>query len=440
MDTSEVSDNLRNYLELYLECLFECPIEKKDIKLTHEEVVQLLNDETVSYTNGTGLSGSNFVCGTFAQLTYFEMKFDSSKFEKGIEWIHDILWNTKFDVERLKISAIKLTNDVSNYKRDAKSISRAAINNLNFDEKKSNHNVCNFNKQHEFLTKIVEKLEKESDSILKELNEFRNFITHPSRIRLNITTNFKDKKNVKEILFKKFHDKSKIEFKPKEFLFTKDLLTKKYQNTNDSKEGQIFGISSTDSSNLFQTSIGIDSYSHEDIASLMVVIEYLTGLEGPFWKKIRGLGLSYSYSIYSSIEQGLTYFMLRKSTSLVKAYLEAKKIIDEFVNGTEKFDKTMLDSAKSAVIFAIISREETIYDAANQQFYNYLKDLPRNGNQILLEKISKVTEDDLKFALKKYLVQIFDDKNSLAVVTTNTQKVKVISEEFKQVRKFNETE
>eukprot|EP01080_Neovahlkampfia_damariscottae_P006879 gene6879-11041_t len=439
MDTSDLSEQLRLYLELYLECLFECPIEKKEVKLTHEEVVQLLNDETVSFSNGTGLSGGNFVCGSFAQLTYFEMKFDSSKFERGLEWIHDILWNTKFDPERIKISAVKLINDVSNFKRDAKSISRAAINRLNFNVTKSNHNVCDFNKQHDFLTKLVEKLEKDSESVIKEMNDFRSFITDPSRIRLNIITNFNEKKNVKSTLFDKFLKSEKIH-QPNSFTFTKELLTNEYQNTTTSKDGAIFGISSTDSSNLFQTTTGIDSYSHDDIAALMVVIEYLTGLEGPFWKKIRGLGLSYSYSIYSSIEQGLTYFMLRKSTSLVKAYFEAKKIIEEYVDGREQFDQTMLDSAKSAVIFAIISREETLYDAANQQFYNYLKNLPRDGNKKLLEKIAKVNMDDIKFALKKYLVDIFDEKKSIAVVTTNTQKVKEITEEFKETRNFKENE
>ena len=34
-----------------------------------------------------------------------------------------------------------------------------------------------------------------------------------------------------------------------------------------------------------------------------MAIEYLTALEGPFWKNIRGLGLSYSYSITASPEE-----------------------------------------------------------------------------------------------------------------------------------------
>jgi Zn-dependent M16 (insulinase) family peptidase len=435
MDTSELDEKLRNYLELYVECLFNCPIEKKDVKLTHEQVVELLNDETVSYSNGIGLSGENFVCGTFAQLTLFEMKFDSQNFEKGIEWVHDILWNTKFDVERLKISTVKLINDVSNYKRNAKSISRAAIKYLNFDTKKSNHNVLNYSRQHDFLTELVTRLDKEPESVIKEMNEMRDFITNPERIRLNIITNFYEKKNVKKLLLEKFLN-SKTIYKPKPFFYSKDLLT----NQKQSKDGFIFGISSTDSSNLYQTAVGISSYDDKDIASLEVVIEYLTGLEGPFWKKIRGLGLSYSYSINTSIEQGLTYFVLQKSTSLTKAYFEAKKIVDEFLEGKEIFDDIMLESAKSAVIFGIISREETLYEAANQQFNNYLKNLPSNGNQILLQNIAKVTKEDLLVALKKYVAKIFDTSSSLSVITTNTQKLSDIQEEFKDVRKFNEVE
>jgi len=57
---------------------------------------------------------------------------------------------------------------------------------------------------------------------------------------------------------------------------------------------------------------------------LLVSIEYVNALEGAFWKRIRGLGLSYGYSMNHRIEEGLLYFGLTKSTNVTKAYSVAQ--------------------------------------------------------------------------------------------------------------------
>jgi hypothetical protein len=53
---------------LYLEIIFECPVERDGKLVKHDQVVQELTEDTVSYSNALGFSGSNFVCGQFAQL------------------------------------------------------------------------------------------------------------------------------------------------------------------------------------------------------------------------------------------------------------------------------------------------------------------------------------------------------------------------------------
>lgn len=52
---------------------------------------------------------------------------------------------------------------------------------------------------------------------------------------------------------------------------------------------------------IFMTT-GPSTFSDSDIASLMVLNEYLSTMEGPFWKQVRGNGLAYGASLRLAIE------------------------------------------------------------------------------------------------------------------------------------------
>ena len=83
---------------------------------------------------------------------------------------------------------------------------------------------------------------------------------------------------------------------------------------------------------------------------LLVAIEYLTGLEGDFWCKIRGLGLSYGYSIFNSTESERLSFSLSRSTDPVEAHKAAKAIVAGYGDGgSETISDTALESTKSSV-------------------------------------------------------------------------------------------
>ena len=68
----------------------------------------------------------------------------------------------------------------------------------------------------------------------------------------------------------------------------------------------------------------------------LAVRTYLLLLQGPMWRQIRGMGLSYHYSMRCKIEEGLLYFILFRSAQVAQAFEVAKKILVSYHGGQEK--------------------------------------------------------------------------------------------------------
>jgi hypothetical protein len=62
--------------------------------LTHEEVVNKLDNETVSYEIGLGVSGQ------FADVIRVSIKVETARYETAIAWLKDLVYGSEFIQER----------------------------------------------------------------------------------------------------------------------------------------------------------------------------------------------------------------------------------------------------------------------------------------------------------------------------------------------------
>ena len=95
------------------------PIEKDGQLIDYEDVVKGLGEDTIEH-NAT--LGADYL--GFKELVVLNLKVSNAKYEKSIQWLHDILWNTQFTAERLKIVASQILNDIPQIKRDGYDVSR----------------------------------------------------------------------------------------------------------------------------------------------------------------------------------------------------------------------------------------------------------------------------------------------------------------------------
>lgn len=99
------------------------------------------------------------------------------------------------------------------------------------------------------------------------------------------------------------------------------------------------------------------------------------------WKQIRGQGLSYGYSMFPRPNEGLLYLTFYRSTDVMASYVEAKNIVESHLKDDAEFDETLLDSAKSSMIFEIIEREKSIGDVVSQSLLSYFQNVDHDYNK-----------------------------------------------------------
>ena len=433
MNTSSVKRELRPYIPLLLEVITVCPVKRNSQLIPYEEVVTELEADTVSSNTNIGIGKpSKFSCGSYCYSAYLMLHLEMEKYEKGVQWMKELLYKTELTPDRLKIIAAKMVNDVAQVKRRGNKVVGDLMKGLLY-KKDSNQFTSSMLRQQKFLNSVLERLndEKGQKEVVAEIESVRKCLTMPESMTLYMATNV-DKltvqvPNVYSAWNNHFSElnatsKTKLEVTPDSALMN---------SPNEvSVNGCVTGLGAIESSFLCQSCQCINDYESPDLAALLVCLQYLIQLEGPMWRLIRGQGLSYGYNIYPNPNEGLLYLTFYRSTNIVAAYKEAKSIV-EIHTSESKWEKLFFESAKSSLIFEIIEKEQSVGDLVNQSLLLYFKNVPHNYTQQMVRRISAVTIDDMSRIASQYLKPLFDPKECKTTVVCHPSKVTEIADAFK---------
>lgn len=296
----------------------------------------------------------------------------------------------------------------------------------------SNHYTSSMLRQQKFLNNILERLndEKGQQEVLSEIESVRKVLTSKNMV-LYIAANV-DKLTVQipdvytpwNTFFcnQNTSDKMKLSVTPDwTFIHPEEEIPLK---------GCVTGLGCIESSFLSQSCPCINDCQSPDLAPLLVCLQYLTQLEGPMWKFIRGQGLSYGYGIILKLNEGLLYLSFYRSTNIVAAYKEAKSIVETHAS-QNCWEKLLFESAKSSLIFEIIETEKTVTGMVVQSLCSYFKNVPHDYNQQMVRRISAVTIDDVNRVASQYVKSIFDPNKCKTTIVCHPSKVTEVAEKFK---------
>jgi len=387
-------------------------------RLTHEEVINKLDDETVSYDVGLGLSNA------FAETFRVSIKVETALYETAVAWVKDLVYGSEFDKERLQVTIAKIQQSLPEMKRDGNTVLGSLWADLLYDES-STSRAGGVLPQVDFLPKLSKQLQATPDEVIKDFEEIRKYLTDPSGIRFSVTGNVLKLDKPRSVWGKYFDILPEVALSPVP-LSSQTLST---LGKEPVKKAIVLSLPTIESSYVTHTTKAIQGFNNPEYPAIRVALEVLNATESYLWRYIRGSGLAYSAYISLDLESGLLSFSLYRSSNSMGAYDEASKVLKGLVDGSIPFDSTTLDAAKSSIVYGVAKNVSTAGRAAIVSFSNQaLRGVSKTHQVDLLEDYETVTKEDVLAALKKYFLPLFDSESSIAVVVTAPSKANQIGE------------
>jgi Zn-dependent M16 (insulinase) family peptidase len=429
VDTTNLSEPLRKYLTVYLELFFSSPLQKSDlgVAITHEDVVNQLNMDTVEHGVGCGQGaegGASLACGAYDSQLNIEITVLPEKYTLGVTWVKRLLMDLEFDWTRIQTVVGNMVSDLPELKRDAMQLTSWTSKSLIFDAR-SNHRTFSIQVQSDFLCGLDEKATSRDISILNDLHALRNALIDPGLMRIHLRGEL-SKLGVAQLVspWKSWN------LKPSSTQRTEvpspiTFLTPLGKGPNSiNGRGKLIRLPSTESGYFFAISNGPAGPMHPDVPALSIAFEYFSTMEGLFWNQIRGPGLAYGCSVSLDAITGHVNLVIYRATDVVSAVVRARTIVEEVVEGKIALDPELINSARASVAFKLVSREEYPRDAAVASYVSSVLHQCNSAryNREMLKKLESVTIADVQRVIGEYLPPVFDAEKSLMIAVAGPAK------------------
>ncbi|KAI0271378.1 Metalloenzyme, LuxS/M16 peptidase-like protein [Gloeopeniophorella convolvens] len=410
LSLAKLPNHLRPYIQPYLAAFFALPVTRQSgERLSHEEVVDQLDDQTVSYEVGLGISGA------FSETLRITIRVEVAKYELAVAWLKDLIYGSEFTKERLQITVAQIQQALPGLKRDGNNVLSAVSAELLYAEN-STSRASGVLIQSDFIRNLSEQIQESPEQVIKAFEEIRQYVTDPSGVRFSVTGNVLGIPKPRSV-WDKYFGAALPESLLSPVPVASDTLSK--LGKNPVKQAIVVTLPTIESSFVTHVAKGVRGFAHADYPALRVATEVLSATESFLWRYIRGSGLAYGAYAGVDLEAGNVTFTLYRSSNSLEAYRQGATVVRGLVDGSIALDDTALDAAKSSIVYGVTRGVSTPGRAAVTSFTNQaLKGVPQNYNTELLEKYQAVSKDDVLRVLRQYFLPLFDASSSVVVSVT----------------------
>ena len=408
LGTEDVPIQLRPLFVIYMENFFAAPMMRDGKKIKFEDIIMEIERDTVGY----GLEGGRVIGNS--ETIYLALQVEVEHYQKAIRWIKELMFQTIFDIERLEATLARLLAEIPDEKRSGSDMVKAVAEMIDTSPASITHAGSTLVRAVYF--KYVKKLlQTEPETVVSQLEEINAILCQPSNFRVLVTANVEKLQNpvsAWKILTDGLDNSKPLKQLDTRYSRMKDI------GKNPANIASIVPMPAIDSSFLLATAKGPNTPFDPATPALMVAASYLNAVEGPLWTAVRGTGLAYGTTLRQNTESGQVSLDIYRSPDAFKAFNASKSVIEDFVSGKTPLDHLALEGAISSIVLSFANSEATMANAAQISFVRQvIRGQPKDWPTIILEKVRKVTYDEIKDVMHNILMPMFTPSSSIIVVT-----------------------
>ncbi|KAJ5610458.1 hypothetical protein N7510_007177 [Penicillium lagena] len=421
ISAKSVPVQLRPLLAVYTEAFFSIPVQRDGKTIDFEEVIVELERDTVGY----GMEGARSLGNSEMLRVSFQVELE--KYNTAIAWIQELCWNSIFDVERLRAITTRLLADVPDSKRSGDDMLAAVHVMVHYGEESIVRARSTLVKAR-YLKRVKRLLAEQPDSIVSRMEEIRKSLFQPENVRVIVIADL-EKLPRPVSSWKTFADRLGTSTTLQPITNRRALLSDAGKQIGG--EFYIVPMPTVDSSYLYATGRGLDSYDHPKLPALLVAIAYMNAVEGPLWVAVRGTGLAYGTNFAYNIDTGFVNFDVYRSPNAYKAFESSKELVESHLSGATSFDPLMLEGAISSIVVSFANEQTTAASAAQGSFIRQVvRNLPADYKERMLKKVRDISVEEVKGALRDLLLPLFAPDTANVVVTCGTVLEESIKKSF----------
>ncbi|KAK1253333.1 hypothetical protein MKX07_001410 [Trichoderma sp. CBMAI-0711] len=408
--TSQVPVHLKPLLSIFSDNFFNTHIVRDGQQINFEQVVMELERDSVGYDIGSSRQlgdGEGYM---------IQFQAEPDKYDAAVNWLRTMMFDSVFDPIRIKAAVMKALADIPESKRDGRSMSTEVDTSIHL-ERSSLSVARRVLVKAVYLKRLKKILKKNPDQVVQWFQDIRNSLFTFENVRVLVTANLEKLPNP-ITTWDPLSTALKSQNGPMAPIPKPSSLLNAEGKAPGSVGATIIPMTTLDSSFSVSTAAGLYSFADPMLPAIMVAVHYLETVEGPLWNAVRGAGYAYGTFFSRNVENGLINYKVYRSPDASKAIIASRDAIQKIANAEVPIDKHLLEGTISQIVVTFADDQSTMPSAAQQNFVqSVFKELPKDWSKVILKRVREVTEDEIRQALKDYIMPCFEPGKSNVVIT-----------------------
>lgn len=408
MSTGSVPVHLKPLVCLYLMNFFATPVMRQGKRMEFREVVVALQKVTPQYSiDFNGVNGEMVSISMFTEV---------GKYDEVISWMRTLLFDAIHEAERLQVQLHKILADIPDEKRSGSGMMWDVCTMLSFKRNSLGRAGCTLS-QAPFMKTFQKLLKTDPIAGITLFSQLCKTLHRPENFRIFVATDIN--KLQRPVSAWNEFTSGLDESKPLEPL---GQSTESLAETGRNPGDTCVIVPMLDVKSSWTVLMGkcCDSYDDPDLPALMVAVEYMIAVEGPFWNAVRGDGLAYGTSLTNStgLARECFYFSIIRAPDAFKALQASKALVEGYASGERQITSHGVEGAVSTIVRHMANKQSSMAATAGHSYTNQVvREVSKDWSHQMLSKVQSVTKDEVCAVMKKYLRPVFEPETSNMYVT-----------------------